>query len=148
MKIPEPIERLERSQEWLARDDEHTEQDLEALQEILVGHLGNLFTAERRALAAELDDWAQRRYGVGPESHGDVVQMRRRQNPSDPRARETLRKMRVMATKLYNDPNVGRDRITLRMVAQESGLSDTTIYRFWSDRIAMLDDIAPFRPRR
>lgn len=68
-----------------------------------------------------------------------------RTEPSQPRGTATLQKLRAAAHLLYNDPEIGRDRITTTMVATRANVSIGTVYRYWTDRVAMLDDIAPER---
>jgi hypothetical protein len=47
---------------------------------------------------------------------------------------------------LLSDPTVGRDRITTAQVAERAGCSIGTIYRYFPDRVAMLDHVWPGRP--
>jgi hypothetical protein len=66
-----------------------------------------------------------------------------RTEPVTPKGKQTLRNLRRVAKQLYNE--VGRDRVTPEMVAEAAYVSIGTAYRYWRDRIAMLDDIAPDR---
>jgi len=75
------------------------------------------------------------------------VTARIRTEPTQLRGAETLQKLRAAAHLLYNDPEIGRDRITTTMVAHRANVSIGTVYRYWTDRVAMLDDIAPDRDR-
>lgn len=61
--------------------------------------------------------------------------------------RATVRLMAIMkaATTLYNDPAIGRDRFTTAQVADLAGCSIGTVYRYFTDRVALLDAIAPDR---
>lgn len=68
-----------------------------------------------------------------------------RNPPVQARSRATLDTIRRAAIELYNDPEVGRDSITTQMVVDRTGLSVGTVYRYWRNRLAMLDDIAPDR---
>lgn len=70
-----------------------------------------------------------------------------RTEPTQPRGAQTLERLRAAAHLLYNDPEIGRDRITTTMVATRANVSIGTVYRYWTDRVAMLDDIAPERDR-
>lgn len=40
---------------------------------------------------------------------------------------------------------VGRDLFTLEAVRQEAGVSIGTVYRYWADRMELLDEIQPVR---
>lgn len=68
-----------------------------------------------------------------------------RNSPVQVRAYSRLESLREVARQLYNDPAVGRDRLTTGMIAEGAGCSIGTIYRYYKDRVAVLDDIAPDR---
>lgn len=58
-----------------------------------------------------------------------------------------LTSIRTAAVKLYNDPKIGRDRMTTADVAKSAKCSIGTVYRYFTDRVALLDDIAPDRDK-
>ncbi len=68
-----------------------------------------------------------------------------RTEPVQDRGDKTLERLRAAARSIYNDPHVGRDRLTTTMVAKEAGISIGTVYRYWADRVAILEDIAAER---
>ena len=47
---------------------------------------------------------------------------------------------------LLQDPAIGRDRITTAQVAVLAGCAVGTVYRYFPDRVAMLDRVWPDRP--
>ena len=65
--------------------------------------------------------------------------------PSQKRSTMTLVAIMSAATKLYNDPAIGRDRFTTAQVADLAGCSIGSVYRYFKDRVALLDAIAPDR---
>lgn len=68
-----------------------------------------------------------------------------RNEPVQFRSETRLNQIKAAATILYNDPAVGRDRITTSQVAILAGCSIGTVYRYFVDRVALLDAIAPDR---
>jgi hypothetical protein len=68
-----------------------------------------------------------------------------RVTPQQPRALATLEKLRAAAVEVYNDPAWGRDKLTTKEVGLRAGVAEGTVYRFWKNRIEVLDDIAPHR---
>lgn len=73
--------------------------------------------------------------------------MSTRQQPQRRSSELTLAKLRQAAVELYNDPQIGRDRLSMVLVSERAGVSIGTVYRYWESRLQMLDDIAPYRPR-
>jgi hypothetical protein len=71
----------------------------------------------------------------------DVV----RHPPKQARSNASLRKLADAARLLYNTPSVGRDRLTTALVSELAGVSIGTVYRYFPDRVALLDYIAPDR---
>lgn len=61
--------------------------------------------------------------------------------------RSSVRVVAIMkaAITLYNDPTIGRDRMTTAQVADLAGCSIGSVYRYFKDRVAILDAIAPDR---
>lgn len=68
-----------------------------------------------------------------------------RVNPKQKRAEARLAAIKAAAVTLYNDPTIGRDRMTTAQVAELAGCSIGTFYRYFIDRVALLDSIAPDR---
>ena len=68
-----------------------------------------------------------------------------RTNPVQSRSQARLDQLKAAAVELYNDPEVGRDRLTTAQVADLAGCSIGTFYRYFVDRVAILDAIAPDR---
>ena len=68
-----------------------------------------------------------------------------RTTPVQPRSRKRLEQIKSAAVVLYNNPLVGRDRMTTAQVADLAGCSIGTFYRYFVDRVAILDAIAPDR---
>jgi hypothetical protein len=134
---------------------EHRTADLNAIIAILSDHVGGLSFTTRMGVAVEIDEWARQRYWSNhptvvnhlDEISTDAGVVTLREVPVRAKSRETLAKIRAAAVELYSDPEIGRDRITTTMVAERAGVSVGQIYRFWSNRVAMLDDIAPYRPQ-
>lgn len=65
--------------------------------------------------------------------------------PTQLRSLNRLETIRAAAIELYNDPKVGRDRLGTADIADLAGVSIGTIYRYYIDRVHILDDIAPNR---
>lgn len=61
--------------------------------------------------------------------------------PVQERAKSTLERLREAARKALAVH--GRDGLTTTHVAQYSGLSIGTVYRYFPDRLAVLDDVQP-----
>lgn len=70
-----------------------------------------------------------------------------RNDPVQSRSKETLKELRKAARELYNDPEVGRDRLTTAMIAERAQTSIGTVYRYYKSRWEVLEDIAPYRDR-
>jgi len=68
-----------------------------------------------------------------------------RHPPKQLRSQTTLDKLRSAITAILRDPAIGRDRITTKDVAALAGVSIGTIYRYFPDRLAMIDDVWPTR---
>jgi AcrR family transcriptional regulator len=68
-----------------------------------------------------------------------------RHQPVQFRSETRLNQIKAAATILYNTPEVGRDRLTTAHVATLAGCSIATVYRYFQDRVALLDAIAPDR---
>lgn len=64
-----------------------------------------------------------------------------RTTPVQSRANVTLDKIETAAKEVLAE--VGRDRITTGMVAERAGVSIGTLYRYFEDRVALLDAIQP-----
>src|SRR6478735_280577 len=65
--------------------------------------------------------------------------------PTQKRARDKVEQVLAAArTVLERD---GRDVFTLEAVRQEAGTSIGTVYRYWKDRMELLDEIQPVRRR-
>jgi hypothetical protein len=90
-----------------------------------------------------------------PKTYNSLRQPRKVQPVLDDSLRKPVMQERSMrrvaeieeaARELLRDPAVGRDRITTAMVAERAGCAVATIYRYFPDRMAMLDRIWPDRP--
>lgn len=68
-----------------------------------------------------------------------------RNDPQQARSSVRLEQIKAAAIELYNDPEVGRDRLTTAMVVEKAGCSIGTFYRYLSDRFELLELIAPYR---
>lgn len=68
-----------------------------------------------------------------------------RNEPQQKRAAVRLEAIKAAAITLYNDPSIGRDRFTTAQVADLAGCSIGSVYRYFIDRVALLDAIAPDR---
>jgi AcrR family transcriptional regulator len=68
-----------------------------------------------------------------------------RHPPKQPRSWVTLEKLRSAIAAVLRDPKIGRDRITTKDVAALAGVSIGTVYRYFPDRLAMIDDVWPTR---
>jgi AcrR family transcriptional regulator len=66
-----------------------------------------------------------------------------RRDPVQERSTATLAKITAAATVVL--ARVGRDRLTTTAVAEEAGVSIGTVYRYFVDRVAVLDAIYPNR---
>jgi len=76
-----------------------------------------------------------------------LAEVRRVENlrnaPVQDRSRRRLEQIAAAGVIVWN--RVGRDRLTTEMVAAEAGCSIGTIYRYFPDRVALFDHIAPDR---
>jgi AcrR family transcriptional regulator len=70
---------------------------------------------------------------------------RLRNLPVQSRAQFTLRRIEGAIRAVLSDPEIGRDRFTTNQVAQLAQVSIGTIYRYFPDRVAMLDHVWPHR---
>jgi len=68
-----------------------------------------------------------------------------RNKPLQTRSQVRLNAIKTAAIKLYNNPQIGRDRLTTAQVALLAGCSIGTFYRYFEDRYALLEAIAPDR---
>lgn len=68
-----------------------------------------------------------------------------RNEPQQKRAAARVEAIKKAAITLYNDPAIGRDRFTTAQVADLAGCSIGSVYRYFTDRVALLDAIAPDR---
>lgn len=66
-----------------------------------------------------------------------------RAQPVQQRARERLDSIHAAARQHYME--VGRDRFNLDVVAASAGCSVATIYRYYPDRVALMDAAIPDR---
>jgi AcrR family transcriptional regulator len=66
-----------------------------------------------------------------------------RHSPKQARSTATLELLAEAGREIYNV--VGRDRLTTAMIAERAGTSIGTFYRYFDDRVALLDHIAPDR---
>jgi AcrR family transcriptional regulator len=62
------------------------------------------------------------------------------------RSKQTVAAMEDAIRQLLRDPAVGRDRFTTAQVAELSGSSIGSVYRYFPNREAMLDRVWPDRP--
>lgn len=75
----------------------------------------------------------------------DLMTIELRNTPVQTRSVTRLEQIKAAAVALYNNPLIGRDRLTTADVATLAGCSIGTIYRYFPDRVALLDEIAPDR---
>ena len=68
-----------------------------------------------------------------------------RHEPKQQRTGETVARIEVATREVLADPNWGRDRLTTDQVAKLAGTSIGTIYRYFPDRLALLDHVWPDR---
>lgn len=68
-----------------------------------------------------------------------------RNEPQQKRSQVRLDAIKAAAIELYNNPEIGRDRFTSAQVALLAGCSIGTFYRYFEDRYALLEAIAPNR---
>jgi hypothetical protein len=66
-----------------------------------------------------------------------------RHAPVQARSKKRLRSILQAGEEILAE--VGRDRLTSALVAQRAGTSIGTFYRYFTDRVALLDQIAPMR---
>lgn len=66
-----------------------------------------------------------------------------RRDPVQERAQQRLNAIRTAARHVI--ATVGRDRLTTQLVADRAGCSIGTVYRYFADRVALLDDLYPNR---
>ena len=66
-----------------------------------------------------------------------------RTTPTQERAQKKVEAIRDAAIRLVEE--VGRDRLNTGDVAKRAGVSIGTLYRYYPDRVALLDDILPNR---
>ena len=78
-------------------------------------------------------------------SNKDSADKMIRHPPKQPRSSVTLEKLRSAIAAVLRDPTIGRDRITTKDVAALAGVSIGTVYRYFPDRLAMIDDVWPSR---
>jgi hypothetical protein len=86
----------------------------------------------------ELPDLPQRKQPILDDSLRNPVKQQR--------SLQTVAAMEDAIRQLLRDPAVGRDRITTAQVAELSGSSIGSVYRYFPNREAMLDRIWPDRP--
>jgi hypothetical protein len=79
-----------------------------------------------------------------PTSEGDLVG-RLRHSPVQSRAQLTLLRIEKAIRIVLADPELGRDRFTTNQVAEIAKVSIGTVYRYFPDRVAMLDHVWPHR---
>ncbi|WP_165069932.1 TetR/AcrR family transcriptional regulator [Marisediminicola senii] len=65
--------------------------------------------------------------------------------PRQKRAGRTLAKIESATRQVLADPNWGRDLLNTNEVARLAGVSIGTIYRYFPDRLALLDYVWPDR---
>lgn len=99
--------------------DQYDPNELNELETIITDRFGYVPLSMRYALAAQIIDWTRTRKPSQPAMSVKVLRTARVQD----RVSKTLAKMRSAAWELYTDAAVGRDLITLSMVAERSGLS-------------------------
>lgn len=68
-----------------------------------------------------------------------------RAEPIQARGRATREKVIAAARELYDDPDIGRDRLDTNAVAAKAGVSIGTVYRYFEDRVDILNVIDPER---
>lgn len=68
-----------------------------------------------------------------------------RHPPKQFRSHATIAKIETATRRALQDPGVGRDRFTTAQVAELAGVSIGTIYRYFPDRVALLDFVWPDR---
>jgi hypothetical protein len=130
-----------------AQSQRHDPESVNDVTEIVMDRLGWHTLVDRTAAAVALLDYFKKRTVNRPEPTVEAPAPETRVEPIQKRGRTTLDQLRIAAIELYNDPQVGRDRITTQMVAARANKSIGTLYRYWLSRYAMLDDIAPNRAR-
>lgn len=75
----------------------------------------------------------------------DSLESPTRHAPKQGRAQLTLDKIELAIKTVLSDPNIGRDRFTTAQVAELAGVSIGSVYRYFTDRTAMLEYIWPER---
>jgi AcrR family transcriptional regulator len=83
---------------------------------------------------------------VDPHAYQDVINRilpKLRNRPQQARAMETLRSLVAAADDLINE--VGVDRFRMEDLAPRAGVAQGTIYRYFTDRVDILDALAPNR---
>jgi hypothetical protein len=130
-----------------AKLDHYDPQMTNDVTEIISDRLGFIDLVSRYALAVSLVDYFRENSIAKADPTAEAPAPATRNRPVQARSNITLTTLRRTAIELYNDPTVGRDRITTQMVSQKSGCSIGTVYRYWKNRVSMLDDIAPNRSR-
>jgi len=75
----------------------------------------------------------------------DILDELLRNKPVQARSQARLEQLETAAREALADPEIGRDRITTADVARISGCSIGTVYRYFPDRVAILDRIWPDR---
>ncbi|WP_165066119.1 TetR/AcrR family transcriptional regulator [Marisediminicola senii] len=68
-----------------------------------------------------------------------------RNAPRQKRAGRTVATIEAAVRDILADPEWGRDRLTTGQVAKLAGVSIGTIYRYFPDRLALLDHVWPDR---
>lgn len=68
-----------------------------------------------------------------------------RREPQQERAKRTVARILRAAETLYNDSEVGRDRLETAQVAAAAGVAIGTLYRYFDDRVDLMDAVAPDR---
>lgn len=76
-----------------------------------------------------------------PEREGSVMDKLLRNEPVQVGAKATRDKLRAAALEVLAE--VGRDRLTTAMVAVRAGVSVGTFYRYYTDRVAVIEDVQP-----
>ena len=66
-----------------------------------------------------------------------------RHTPVQARSKKTVEKLEEAAKVVLE--TIGRDAFTTAHVAEQAGVSIGTLYRYWPDRVAILDHIWPGR---
>lgn len=75
----------------------------------------------------------------------DILDDLLRNRPVQARSQARLEQLEAAAREALADPEIGRDRITTADVARISGTSIGTVYRYFPDRVAILDRVWPDR---